>query len=158
MTEAPVAFCKEHLAKVVKHLAGPEGYRALWSRSTEEYLSEHPVEQLPQPPEKETHIYFMRREILIKIGISNDPRKRAQSLNAVLLAQLPGSSDDERNFHRRFKHLRVHNEWFRPGEDLIGYINKLRKEQRLPAISATPDRHFLETIVLDGSGVTEHNP
>lgn len=151
ITEAPIAFCKDHLMHAVKNLAGPDGYRALWKRSTEEYLEEHPVEQLPQPPEKPTYVYFMRREILIKIGISNDPLKRAQSLNAVVLAYQPGTHDDERNFHRRFKHLRVHNEWFRPGEDLIAYINKLRKQEGFKPVTASPDRHFLETILLDGS-------
>lgn len=152
VSKTPLSFCKEHIREAVKHMANPAGYRALWERSVDLYLEENPPEQMPQPPEKETFIYFMRREILIKIGISNDPIKRAQSLNSVVLAQLPGTQDDERTFHRRFKHLRVHNEWFRPGDDLIGYINKLRKQNRQPPVTASPDREFLETILLDGTG------
>lgn len=158
VTRPPVDLCQEHLGPAVKYLAGPHGYRALWDRGTDEYLEENPPEQMPQPPEKPTHIYFMRREILIKIGISNDPLKRAQSLNCIVLAQLPGAPDDERNYHRRFKHLRSHNEWFRPGDDLVAYINKLRKAQRLKPITSSPDRDFLETIVLDGTDLGEHNP
>lgn len=151
VSPAPIDFCEEHLKLTVKHVANPAGFRALWERSVDKYLEENPPEQYPQPPEKPTQVYFMRRELLIKIGYSVNPLKRAQSLGAIVLAQIPGNVDVERNHHRRFKHLRQHGEWFSPGEDLITYINKIRRANRQQPITASPDRHFLETVLLDGT-------
>nr|WP_237545792.1 GIY-YIG nuclease family protein [Streptomyces sp. SID1046] len=100
----------------------------------------------------------MRREVLIKIGVSNSPAKRAQSLNAIVLATMPGTHDDERSMHRRFKQHRAHNEWFRPGPDLISFINQLRQAKGQAPVTSAPDRNFLEAVLLDGSELGEHNP
>lgn len=39
-----------------------------------------------------------------------------------VLAVADGTFDSEKALHRRFEHLRVVNEWFEPGDDLLGFI------------------------------------
>lgn len=140
-TAAPIDLCKPHLGETVKHIASPEGYRAMWSNAvpaTRERLHEEGTYVQPQP--KPTWVYFLRREVLIKIGYSNSPARRAQSLNAELLATMPGGPDDERELHQRFQELWAHGEWFRPAQELIASINVLRHMDELPPITAEPSR------------------
>lgn len=135
-TKPPISFCAEHLTAAVQQLASPDGYRALWARSTDGYKEALPSERQLQPESKPTWVYFMRRETLIKIGYSNDPRRRASALGATLLAKVRGDVKAEAEFHRHFKHLRERGEWFHPGPDLIAAINLFRHSESLPPISA----------------------
>jgi hypothetical protein len=63
----------------------------------------------------------------IKIGSSNDPFRRLRTLQTgndrPLVMLLAASGDFERKLHQKFAHLQLANEWFRPGADLIGFIN-----------------------------------
>ncbi len=55
-----------------------------------------------------------------------------------VLAVLEGSFDEEADLHRRFAHLRAVNEWFEPGDDLLGFIVEAGQEwDASEAISAS---------------------
>ncbi len=70
---------------------------------------------------------------VIKIGQSVDVKKRISALSnqfqrpVSLLKVIPGGLDQEQRIHQRFKHLRlpVMNEQFRPGPDLMEFIQGL---------------------------------
>jgi hypothetical protein len=103
--------------------AGDEWYRPLDSYS-------RPLKSSP------SWVYFMRRERLIKIGFSNDLRRRSEQLNATVLAKTPGRLTEEQQMHARFAALRRHGEWFEPGPELMQLINELRKGEQLPPLTA----------------------
>ena len=44
-----------------------------------------------------------------------------------LLVAVAGTISKERNLHRQFDHLRLHGEWFQPGDDLIQYIESIKE-------------------------------
>lgn len=75
-------------------------------------------------------IYFIRASEggPIKIGTTIRLSRRLKQLMAEfdcgleLLAVMDGNRDEEQALHRRFGHLRVVNEWFEPGDDLVGFI------------------------------------
>lgn len=73
-------------------------------------------------------IYFLECDGLIKIGCSQDPQRRQYRLNTgnpkaiQWLGAVPGSRRDEAALHRRFRHVRVRGEWFRPDEELRAVI------------------------------------
>lgn len=74
-------------------------------------------------------IYYIRMGDEIKIGVSNDPLRRAQalSLNAShILAIEPGTQLLERKRHAEFRHLRLHGEWFRAEDPLLAHIEQLK--------------------------------
>ncbi len=64
----------------------------------------------------------------IKIGFSDKPKKRLQSLQAScpmkikLLGVRIGDRRDEKILHDAFRHCRVHGEWYHPHQDLIDTI------------------------------------
>lgn len=78
-------------------------------------------------------IYFIRavNSGAIKIGVSNDPRRRLESMQTgspeplELLGVLPGGVDEERRLHQRFAAYRIHGEWFRGDETLTRAIEVL---------------------------------
>jgi hypothetical protein len=74
-------------------------------------------------------VYFIGAENgLVKIGWAVSPGLRLASLQTGsplrlrLLASKPGSRTDESDLHRRFAHLRVHGEWFKPDDELHAYL------------------------------------
>jgi hypothetical protein len=82
-------------------------------------------------------IYFVRAGVKgpIKIGRTDQLSQRVQGLQVAhyeeltLLAVEPGSRAVERALHQRFDHLRLRGEWFRPGMELLAYIESLRAAQ-----------------------------
>jgi hypothetical protein len=88
-----------------------------------------------------THVYVMlnRRNGFYKIGISNNPAYREQTLQSeepevCLLDAMPGTRQDEERIHGMFAKFRVRGEWFNlpPAEALnlfksIRYNRWLRK-------------------------------
>jgi hypothetical protein len=64
----------------------------------------------------------------IKIGTSARLSRRLVELCAEfggelqVLAVADGGYDQESALHQRFSHLRVHGEWFEPGDDLLAFI------------------------------------
>jgi hypothetical protein len=81
-------------------------------------------------------VYYLLRESdgLIKIGTSTRFRERLSDLRAEhgalrLLLTHRGDHDCEDQMHYRFKDLRIHGEWFRPGKPLMGWILEVRRRQ-----------------------------
>jgi hypothetical protein len=83
-------------------------------------------------------VYFVRMpDGIIKIGHSGNLGQRINALGGELLAFKPGDRADERSHHERFAHLLERGrEWFRPGDDLLDYINELRSGLGLPVTEA----------------------
>lgn len=116
------------------------------------------------------YVYFVQAENgPIKIGWAGSPRVRLYALRGnsavplVELAVVPGDRTDEARTHIRFDRLRMHGEWFRPGEDLLAYIRehgqpwptgRHRSPDRAPAEErlrrlAEPDEGRRRTALLD---------
>lgn len=138
-TAPPLNLCPEHERDAVNHLAHlivrhDWGSVADAAVATEQFL--RPLDGYASPPSSgDCWVYFMRRERLIKIGTTNDLRRRAQTLNAVVLAKRPGSFSEEAQLHRQFASLRRHGEWFEPGPELLDLVNELRANEGMPRIT-----------------------
>ena len=98
-------------------------------------------------------IYFAQELVLknIKIGFtSSHPASRlrtlanASSQEMILLGFMISDKPHEKKLHARFKHLHVRNEWFRPGDDLLRFIEHLDYgsafEKELAQFIRTPGR------------------
>ncbi len=79
-------------------------------------------------------VYFVQATLggPIKIGKSLDPQKRVTGMQTGspvplrLLAQIVEAAEDlEETLHADFAHLRLHGEWFRPGDELLRFIGRL---------------------------------
>ena len=78
-------------------------------------------------------VYFIldRERQAVKIGVSDDPKKRLAGLQTShvgeleLLATTPGEFERERELHEQFAPLRIRGEWFRATESLMGFVAKL---------------------------------
>lgn len=83
-----------------------------------------------------TLIYFIQNKETknIKIGYSVNTLNRlssGQSFSAedlILLVEIEGVTKDEKALHKRFSHLRIKREWFKPGQDLLEYIDEINNE------------------------------
>ncbi len=116
----------------------------------------------------------------IKIGttirLSTRLKALAKKCGAELrvLAVVKGSYDVERSLHRKFSHLKPVNEWFEPGDDLLGFIVEDGeqwdgRDEASPLVSVKIDRKaarkaktaaafldmtltdYLSKVVLEGS-------
>lgn len=112
-----------------------------WSRSRE---PEQTIKTRANPPRKQVatteatsagSIYIARCGRFHKIGHSVTPGKRIASLQTgspepiILVGTIPGSRDDEQEWHRQFRSKRVHGEWFDLSEEEVQIIlSKSRKE------------------------------
>lgn len=84
-----------------------------------------------RPPTSES-VYFVQAGArgAIKIGQSSDPVRRISALftqspeRLHFLGAMPGDAKTEARLHRRFAGLRMHGEWFRPGDVLLDYIRR----------------------------------
>lgn len=91
-------------------------------------------EMKPEPP-KRCIIYFIRAGENIKIGLTRaGVTQRLKSLSSshwesmeVLATIKNVTAGVEQELHARFGHLRIRpdREWFRPGPDLLSYIEGL---------------------------------
>jgi len=95
---------------------------------------------LPEPkPSPENYTYFILGSEGIKIGQSFSPRSRMRDLQPgsatpfKLLLAVPYSLIPEPEAHKKFKHLRMMGEWFRPEQELLDFIEGL-KPNRGPRI------------------------
>ena len=78
-------------------------------------------------------VYFIgNKEVgLVKIGYSNNPHKRLEQLKSgcpfpikvlgMILCQ--DAEALERVYHRKYKHLRTHGEWFNINDELLSEID-----------------------------------
>ena len=110
----------------------------------------------PQWISSDPHVYFVQGEFtgLIKIGFTNNPKKRWTELGAQasepirFLATLKGDMDDEKKLHLRFKQARVHGEWFLPNEELLRFINSIC-DSEIPEVRRCMG-HFPKRPVMPG--------
>lgn len=65
---------------------------------------------------------------LIKIGTTDKPAQRRHQIGGRLLLLEDGGRRREGQLHAKFWHLWVVGEWYRPGVDLLGYIEERRRE------------------------------
>ena len=80
----------------------------------------------PTPAYTDGTVYFIRKGNLIKIGWTGNMPKRMRELKPdQILATMPGTFQDEKNMHVRFRDLREQGEWFRIGPDLVALIGSL---------------------------------
>lgn len=80
-------------------------------------------------------VYFIQGHItkLIKIGWANSPTARFDNLQCgspdklQILKEITTEKESERYLHTQFKELRVHGEWFYPGDRLLKLIAAVPK-------------------------------
>jgi len=66
----------------------------------------------------------------VKIGFSIDPMRRLAEIQRDwpeglrLVGVVPGGFSEEQRLHKRFSHLRLHGEWFRPDDELTTFIRE----------------------------------
>jgi hypothetical protein len=92
-----------------------------------------PSERVYTPEQPQIGIYFIQAvdSGRIKIGYSRNILSRLKRFqehspeNLKLLATVEGGPSTEGTIHAAFEHLRLHGEWFKPGADLLSYIDKL---------------------------------
>lgn len=81
-------------------------------------------------------VYFIQGGDFIKIGFSTNPMARLRGLRTAcpfdlkLLADIPGSKDDELQIHRMFADLHVRGEWFRNDARILAFIKQTRAKRR----------------------------
>jgi len=75
-------------------------------------------------------VYFIYDKSNIKIGFTKNIKKRIKELQTsnsnklVLLGYFIGDMNKEQELHNQFKNYQILNEWFRPDQKLIDYINE----------------------------------
>lgn len=73
-----------------------------------------------------TYLLACHEATAVKIGLASDVKRRIFDLQAgnpyplELLLYLP--INIEKKLHRKFKHLHMHREWFRLGEDILLFV------------------------------------
>lgn len=96
-------------------------------------------------------IYFIKcccPNGFIKIGFTRGIHGRLAGLSTTspyqmqLLRIVRGTIAEERALHRRFHHLHERGEWFRPGPDLVTYIDSIQDET--PPPDTADDRERVE--------------
>jgi Meiotically up-regulated gene 113 len=81
-------------------------------------------------------VYFIRCLEFIKIGFSEDVQGRLLALQAccpiamTLLLAFAGGLKTEAKLHRKFRHLRHANEWFRAEDELLAFIEWIRNDSQ----------------------------
>jgi hypothetical protein len=88
---------------------------------------------LPEEDGSFVYLLFDRATKLLKIGTTVNIKRRIRTLrtsspsgkNIVLLAYCAGTAKEEKHFHDRFMHLRLHGEWFKPHTDITDFFRKL---------------------------------
>jgi Meiotically Up-regulated Gene 113 (MUG113) protein len=85
------------------------------------------------PKKPPAHLYFMQAGHggPIKIGAASDVAQRMATMQTgspeqlYLVGYIEGGGPQERELHKRFAHLRLHGEWFKPAQELIEHISSL---------------------------------
>jgi hypothetical protein len=78
-------------------------------------------------------VYFVWDGSAIKIGISNDPKRRVAYMQVghpsrlQLLKMTRGTKDTEDELKHQFRHLNISGEWFRPAPELLDFIEAIPK-------------------------------
>lgn len=128
-------LCGEHLGRLAVGLLGVRTHteeaavRALEARPLP-LKDKPPVGKIKTARVGEPVVYYVRLGPHIKIGHTADLRRRLVAFRnavaeATVLATEPGAVTTEHRRHRQFAHLRVRNELFEPGPDLLAWIEEL---------------------------------
>lgn len=129
---------------VIKHFEGKtsstlidklEGWRKLCPTPAMQELVDILEERLTSPstPMKGT-IYFVQAHDgePVKIGFSRDVKRRINAIQKsngsrlVTLGLMDGDLDVEKTIHTKFANLRLHGEWFLPGQELLNFIESTK--------------------------------
>jgi hypothetical protein len=95
-----------------------------------ELRQELAVRKLGEAMRHKSWVYFIecKGANAIKIGHSIDPKCRLEALQAgcplklSMVVRTCGGIQEEYDVHRRFRHLRIHGEWFRAEPELVDFI------------------------------------
>jgi DNA-binding phage protein len=105
-------------------------------------------------------IYFIETQGLVKIGYSNDPRRRFHNLSigcptkCTLIGVIDGSMADEKNIHEKFKDSRVRGEWFTFTPEINAFIAAKAVDEILSTDVEEDDGHPLaQYLVANNIGV-----
>jgi hypothetical protein len=85
------------------------------------------------------YVYFARHHPnghYIKIGWAVDPTMRLRTWLLEILAAVPGTRDDEDDIQDRFMDIHYEGEWFKPGPDLLDFIDRIVRRPAAFAPSA----------------------
>lgn len=94
--------------------------------------------QLIEACEKQRYVYFIEAVGLqkIKIGVSDDPKKRLEQLSVgspvklKLVGTIQGDNNLEKELHSRFAYLNSDREWFHATKELTEYIKSITSQER----------------------------
>ena len=111
------------------------------------YLAGQTMATIPMPRERRGTIYFAGYGDYLKIGFtSGSVATRIRDLATgsplpiTIYATLPGSTmADERVLHKRFKRLRLQNEWFRMTDSLLAWVISVQDENKTTTFSPNHD-------------------
>jgi hypothetical protein len=82
----------------------------------------------PRSHKVQSKVYFIACADFIKIGVSDNPRRRIAHLQSSspfdleLLGDVPGDAEEEIRIQGKFAKHHVRGEWFRKHSDIIDYI------------------------------------
>ncbi|MBX3492796.1 MAG: GIY-YIG nuclease family protein [Parvibaculum sp.] len=85
-------------------------------------------ESAGRPFDQDSVVYFVGDEEFVKIGHTTNLESRFKALKTSsprplrIHLVLPGTRDDEREFHKRFSGLRAKGEWFQLSDGLLKFI------------------------------------
>lgn len=113
-------------------------------------------------PDQPGWVYYIRMGDTIKIGYATDVAKRMRAYppTAELLAAHPGTTQTERDMHKRFAgDLAQGREWFNPSDDLLAHVSSvveqfgdasgLAYEYTRPKTQEERVRAFFDRVTLD---------
>lgn len=90
--------------------------------------------KLAAAPNSDCYVYFITDGEAIKIGKSNRPKARLAGLQTShhkplrILALVPAKPEDEREYHAKFRHLRIRGEWFQDGKEIRQFITNINRQ------------------------------
>lgn len=141
--DAPILICPMHVAAAYRYAMSritketePPDLRVKRLRESSEWTAMINREKAKVQAElagdvEGSWVYYIRVGDQIKIGVSIDPLKRAQSLSltaAHIVATEPGTSLLEAKRHSEFRALHIHGEWFRAEGRLLDHIAALQAQ------------------------------
>src|SRR6185312_4681116 len=109
-------------------------------------------------------VYFARSESgEFKIGYTTNIRERLWQLNTgradklTIAATEPGGIERERELQARFAEYKIDREWFRPGTDLVRYIDSLDVAKRdLSKSQQVTDGHSVPYLTVPSRALETH--
>lgn len=107
-----------------------------WGVEVDAELVRKILNDAPHPAEKqarlnrghESLVYFVRFDSRIKIGFTTNLSLRLSAIpHDEVMATIPGGRLLEKRLHAKFRHLHVKGEWFSLGDDLLDYVDGIKR-------------------------------